>query len=400
MSQEELFHSCVGKLYETALEPQVWGAFLDDFCTLIDAASAHCVAWDERADVTIFSASSRWISTGSELTSTNDHHAIFPRRKLVTEPADGKCALFHEQFDERCLSSGEVRQELIADHGQYFTSMTLGVVDGVMLRLSIHRSEGRVPFGAREAVWLERIKPHLQRAARLHIEISRLRLKASIFEHALDALQDAALVVDDDAHLQLTNARADLWLAENGEVRVNSGHLEGLDAELHERLSKAVSAATRGQGGARVSGSVALPHKRSTRNGASRLSSLRVMPLRPNAQLTRTWQRHLALIVVAHAEAPTPLESRELQALFGLTAAEARLAVSLAEGKILQDIAQSAHVSINTAKTQLRNAFEKTGTHRQAELVKLLLSHPRIDGSYHALHHRSARDHPKNHPNE
>ena len=365
MSQEELFHSCVGKLYETALEPQVWGAFLDDFCTLIDAASAHCVAWDERADVTIFSASSPSIQTDSELTSINDHHAIFPQRKLVTEPADGKCALFHEQFDERYVSSGEVRQDLIADHGQYVASMTLGVVDGVMLRLSIHRSKGRPPFGAREAVWLERIKPHLQRAARLHIETSRLRLQASIWKHALDALQHAVMVVNDEADLQLTNARADRWLSENGEVRVNSGRLEGRDAELHERLSRAVSAATRGQGGVRVSGSVAVPHKLAAHSGASRLSSLRVMPLRPNAQLTRTWQRHLALIVVAHAEAPAPLESRDLQALFGLTAAEARLALSLAEGKILQDIAQSAHVSINTAKTQLRNAFEKTGTHRQ-----------------------------------
>jgi DNA-binding CsgD family transcriptional regulator len=379
MSQEELFHSCVGKLYETALEPQVWGAFLDDFCTLIDAASAHCVAWDERADVTLFSASSPSIQTDSEPASSNDHCAIFPGRKLIAERADGKCALIHKQFEERCVSRGEFRQDLVADHGQYVASMNLGVVDSVMLRLSIHRSKGRTPFGDREAVWLERIKPHLQRAARLHIETSRLRVQANILEHALDALQHIVMVVGDEADLQLTNARADLWLAENGEVRVNSGRLEGRDAELHERLSKAVSAATRGQGGARVSGSVAVPHKRAAPDGGSTLSSLRVMPLRPNAQLTRTWQRHLALIVVAHAEAPAPLESRELQALFGLTAAEARLALSLAEGKILQDIAQSAHVSINTAKTQLRNAFEKTGTHRQAELVKLVLSHPRVD---------------------
>lgn len=66
MSQEELYHSCVGKLYEMALEPQGWGAFLDDFCTLIDAAFAHCVAWDERARTTIFSAASRSIPTGDE----------------------------------------------------------------------------------------------------------------------------------------------------------------------------------------------------------------------------------------------------------------------------------------------------------------------------------------------
>ena len=120
MSQEELFHSCVGKLYETALEPQVWGAFLDDFCTLIDAASAHCVAWDERMEATIFSASSLSIQSDSELTSINDHHGIFPRRKLVTEHANGKCAPFHEQFDERYVIQSEFYQDfLIPVGGRY-----------------------------------------------------------------------------------------------------------------------------------------------------------------------------------------------------------------------------------------------------------------------------------------
>ena len=237
MSQEKLFHSCVGKLYETALEPQVWGAFLDDFCTLIDAASAHIEAWDERADVTIFSASSPSIQTDSNLPSIDDYGAVFPRRTFSTERANGKCAPFHEQFVERHVSRGEFRQDLAADHGQYVASMNLAEVDGVMLRLSIHCRKGRAPFGHREAVWLERIKPHLQRAARLHIETSLLRLQASIFAHALDALQYPVMVVDDDAHLQLTNAGADRWLAENGEVRVNSGRLEGMDAELHERRS-------------------------------------------------------------------------------------------------------------------------------------------------------------------
>jgi DNA-binding CsgD family transcriptional regulator len=36
-------------------------------------------------------------------------------------------------------------------------------------------------------------------------------------------------------------------------------------------------------------------------------------------------------------------------------------------------VAQALHVTRNTAKTHLKNIFEKTGTKRQAELVRLLL---------------------------
>jgi hypothetical protein len=65
-----------------------------------------------------------------------------------------------------------------------------------MLGLGMHRGKDREPFGPREAVWLERIKPHLQRAARLHMEVWQLRLQASLAEHALDALQYPVMVVD------------------------------------------------------------------------------------------------------------------------------------------------------------------------------------------------------------
>ena len=201
MSQEELFHSCVGKLYEMALEPEGWGAFLDDFCSVIDAAFAHYVAWDERCDATVFSASSRAIPTGSEQAYIEHYGAIDPRRKLITERGEGEWVLCHEHFDQRYVSQSEFYQDfLIRVGGRYVAVTNLGVVDGVMLGPGMHRGKDREPFGPREAIWLERIKPHLQRAARLHMEVWRLRLHASLVEHALDALQYLVRVVDEHAN--------------------------------------------------------------------------------------------------------------------------------------------------------------------------------------------------------
>jgi DNA-binding CsgD family transcriptional regulator len=61
-----------------------------------------------------------------------------------------------------------------------------------------------------------------------------------------------------------------------------------------------------------------------------------------------------------------------LEALFDLTPAEAGVASLLVEGKSVDEIAGARGVMQNTIRMQLKLIFAKTGTRRQAELVKLL----------------------------
>jgi len=56
-----------------------------------------------------------------------------------------------------------------------------------------------------------------------------------------------------------------------------------------------------------------------------------------------------------------------------LTPAEARLAAALATGATLEQIAAAHRVTEATLRSQLRSIFSKTGTSRQAELVRLAL---------------------------
>lgn len=70
----------------------------------------------------------------------------------------------------------------------------------------------------------------------------------------------------------------------------------------------------------------------------------------------------------------TPLPSAAcLEQIFGLTRAEARLTLFLVGGKTLTEIAEMLDLSVATVRTQLKCVFEKTHTHRQAELVVLVL---------------------------
>ena len=62
-----------------------------------------------------------------------------------------------------------------------------------------------------------------------------------------------------------------------------------------------------------------------------------------------------------------------LRSLYGLTRAEAELTHLLAEGHSLEEAAGERSVTLNTARSQLKRVFAKTGAKRQADLVRIVL---------------------------
>jgi DNA-binding CsgD family transcriptional regulator len=80
----------------------------------------------------------------------------------------------------------------------------------------------------------------------------------------------------------------------------------------------------------------------------------------------------LALFIVDPAGA-SEVEEQTLVDLYGLTAAEARVAAALVAGLTLADVARQLGMGITTARWHLRGVFQKTDTSRQPELVSVLL---------------------------
>ena len=68
---------------------------------------------------------------------------------------------------------------------------------------------------------------------------------------------------------------------------------------------------------------------------------------------------------------PLP-DAGALGQLFGLSPREIALALGIMRGDTLAAYALKAGVTPNTAKSQLKQVFAKTGVQRQAELVALL----------------------------
>lgn len=65
-----------------------------------------------------------------------------------------------------------------------------------------------------------------------------------------------------------------------------------------------------------------------------------------------------------------------LRRLYGLTKAEARVASCLINGFASDEIARQLKTSIHTVRSHTKKLFQKTGTCRQSELLRLLLSGP------------------------
>lgn len=83
-----------------------------------------------------------------------------------------------------------------------------------------------------------------------------------------------------------------------------------------------------------------------------------------------------AIVFLVDPEQPTNINTDWLQSTFGLTRAETRVAVMLAEGNTMEEMSENLGVSVNTLRTQLSQIYAKTGVNTRARLVRLMLSLP------------------------
>jgi len=84
--------------------------------------------------------------------------------------------------------------------------------------------------------------------------------------------------------------------------------------------------------------------------------------------------RPAVCVVITDPDAQKPLPEDRIQSVFGLTAAEARLASLLASGVDLRSAAEMLKITYGTARVRLAEIFHKTETRRQGELIRLLLT--------------------------
>lgn len=91
--------------------------------------------------------------------------------------------------------------------------------------------------------------------------------------------------------------------------------------------------------------------------------------------LTSVTDRHYVLVLIEPEQSTHSLAS-QLQALHGLTLAEAEVALAIAEGFTIREIADLRAVSTLTVRHQVKVVIGKLGVRRQADIVRVVLTLP------------------------
>ena len=88
--------------------------------------------------------------------------------------------------------------------------------------------------------------------------------------------------------------------------------------------------------------------------------------------------RPLVMLTLFHPEHSASIDIQLLSSIFKLTPAECKIVLHLLDGLSTKEISEKNHVRPDTIKKQIQSIFKKTATHKQSELVKIILNFPKI----------------------
>jgi len=267
-----------------------------------------------------------------------------------------------------------LEQDLTTDEeratGAYYTQIAIpadrpwwaGVgfdVAGTAWCLPLYRRAARGPFTAAEASYAATAAKHLARIVSLALQVRETGVSATL--DVLESVRCPAVVLDEAGVVTKLNDAARTLLG-NG-LTLHRGRMLALDRASNTRLQALIAASLSPEGASAVSRPIIIQCE----NNAGVLVA--ATPLTAHASRYFATGRVLLTLKLTTPSSPDP---SDLKSLFGLTTAEARLAERMSSGCDLGTAASVIGIGRETARTQLRSVFAKTGVRRQAELTALL----------------------------
>ena len=351
----------VAAAYDSALDPEGWPALLGLLAQAFNSGFADVFARTQDR--------TRWHGLAYGL-NRDDYQDVFlgtwVKRNVWGErrPVEhaGEVLSTREIMPPHELMRTEMYIDYLAPRGLHEgMRMSLWAGEGWVQDISLLRPWSAGPFDRAEQDLARILLPHLQRAAAITRRLREAEPLARAGLAALDGLRHAAFVLDLQGRPLRLNRRAEALVAEADGLVLRADGLHGADpawsGALHAMLAQL-------PGGA---GRLRLPRP----SGRAPLV-LHAVPLGAGNDWSALQAPAVLVLVDAYA-AVEPLDPTELAARFGLTQAEADVAVLLAAGQSLSEIAGQRGRSLSTVRTHLSRLMTKTGTQRQAALVRLLL---------------------------
>jgi DNA-binding CsgD family transcriptional regulator len=277
-----------------------------------------------------------------------------------------------------CLSQHAPYEELLASPLYRDWAKPQGIIDTAqttlqksgtalaVLAINRHESIGLVDEPMMRKIGM--LSPHFRRAVLIGKAIDLHKVEAATLADTLDGLAAGMILVDAQGRILHTNAQGRVLLELGDVVRNTKGMLRAIDPAADTSLQAVFAAAAGGDAAVGVTG-IAVP----LTSGASERWVAHVLPLTSGARrkASASYSAVAAVFVRKTAlDLLSPIQT--MTQAYQLTPAEGRVLMAVAAIGGVADVASAIGISEATVKTHLQHLFEKTGTNRQADLIKLI----------------------------
>lgn len=347
----------LASLYEAAVVREKWPTALQRLADLCGSRGALITRGDRSHDGLIYSPGlaptvAQFFEQDWHL---NDYRTVGARPRINRGFVADQHIIAHDQ-----IAHSDYYSSFAAPAGvPWFAAGGLDRIDGVALAFSLQRSAKQGPFSKRDLLRLNAIVPRLREVLSLTYRINTDRERALLA--GLEMIDQAAVLVDRQGLVKDMNGAAAALLGNLLTVRAK--RLQPCGSGLQASLTKWIESACApfGQSTPVARRVIRLEDK------AGRIWMGQAMPVATAAcDIFGSGQAVLIFMPAHAARAPS---AAVLAAAFGLTTAETRVAMLIAAGLTVDEVAARLSLSRNAVRFHLKSIFPKAGVQRQAAFV-------------------------------
>jgi DNA-binding CsgD family transcriptional regulator len=312
-----------------------------------------------------------------------EHYAWNPWTVAITKVPFGKAVSANSLVEPGSIQKTAFYADVLAPwgHADILDINYRGfAVDGAIGGFGFCLSERGIDEADRRVRLLDRLSPHLCRALDASLLLGSRADGQRQLSAILDLMPNAAILLDRHGRITQTNRAAEALLRQSDGIAYDpEGSLQLVSALIEQRaaLSRSLKEALGVASG--LGASLSEPVRISRPSGAVPLLVVAVPLPRSSFPFWDLVAQARVLVAIVDPAAKSRATASAIQAAYGLTGAEARVALLLASGVAGAQMPAILGVTSATIKTHLRHCFEKTGTHSQVELSRLFTMFPPID---------------------
>lgn len=367
---EALGHNDIAALIErisdAALDEQLWTDVMRGVASHLDASSAVMVRQNHA------SGRVQGIQVGLDPTSEGLFRDYYSARNLLRQHSElpeayGRRAVTVRPWVRDLLHRSEYYNDFLKRFDMvHLAWVCLDFDGGDASLITFGRPNGSERFETADLDRLTRLMPHLMRSYAISRRLGGIGGANASLPRYLEPLPHGAVLLDALGRVMYANQAArTIAAAKDGIVFTRDGlaaATETANAPLRAAIQRAIDPLCR----PRAIRGVRLP-----RPSGARPLAVAVCPLEDGAY-PFLFGRPSVLVEIRDLASAGPVVDAWLAECLDLTAAEARVAGLLLAGHDTFAIASRLGISRGTVRRYLEQLTGKTGTHRQAELVRLL----------------------------